>query len=254
MGLRRRLLLLSILATGIGTSGTRAQETCGGVTGLLCTDPGEFCELRDGECCCDFVGKCTTIPTACPNIFDPVCGCDGQTYSSRCEAHRNSVSVDYVGPCAAGPEVTGVRFTGPHELAWDATPGALAYNVYIDRGPSATGTPGFHGVCLLSPLPGPRAALDAQPPGNALFEFQVTAMYENGEGPLGTPSPGFPRRAVPCTCTLPADVGPCDGVCPRWFFDYVDGQCAEFVFGCCAGNANNFLTEATCAAACPMAP
>jgi hypothetical protein len=255
MGLRRRLLLLAILATGIASSVAIAQEPCGGITGTLCTDPGEFCELLDGECCCDFVGTCTPIPQGCPAVFDPVCGCDGHTYSSRCEAHRNSVSVDHVGPCAAGPEVTGVRFTGPHEMVWDAMPGALAYNVYIDRGPSTTDTPGFNGVCLLSPLPAPRAVLDADPPSDVLFKFEVTAMYENGEGALGRPSPGFPPRAViSCTCTLPADVGPCDGVCPRWFFDYVDGRCEEFIWGCCGGNANNFLTEATCAATCPMSP
>ena len=251
---RRRRLLLTILATGIAWSQATAQELCGGITGMPCTDPGEFCELRDGECCCDFVGTCTTIPTACPTIIDPVCGCDGHTYPNRCQAQRNSVSVDHVGPCTAGPEVTNVLFTGKNEMVWGVMPGdALAYNVYIDRGTNTTTTPGFHGVCLLSPLPAARAAIEADPPRDVLFEFEVTAMYDSGEGPLGTPSEGFPRRAVtPCTCTLPADDGPCDGACPRWFFDYRDGRCEEFIWGCCGGNVNNFLTEEICAATCPM--
>ena len=253
MGLRRRLLLLTILAIGVASSRATAQELCGGITGTPCTDPGEFCELRDGECCCDFVGTCTPIPTGCPGIIDPVCGCDGHTYPNRCEAQRSSVSVDHVGPCSAGPAVTGVLFTSKKEMVWDAMPGALAYNVYIDRGSATGDTPGFHGVCLASPLAAPRAVLNVDPPRDSLFELEVTAMYENGEGDLGAPSAGFPRRAViPCTCTQPADGGPCDGVCPRWFFDYLGGRCEEFIWGCCGGNANNFPTEDVCAATCPM--
>jgi hypothetical protein len=52
-------------------------------------------------------------------------------------------------------------------------------------------------------------------------------------------------------CSLPADVGPCDGVCPRFFHNICSGQCEPFVYGCCEGNANNFLTLEECEAACP---
>jgi hypothetical protein len=250
---RKWLLRLAILAVGILSTAATAQQECGGVAGTPCTNAGEFCELPDGQCCCDFVGHCTAIPQGCPAIFDPVCGCDGQTYSSRCEAERNAVSVDYAGPCATGLEVTGARFVGAHELVWNDAPGALAYNDYIDRGPSTDTTPGFHGHCLLSPLHATRAVIEPDPPNDALYLFEVTAMYEGGEGPLGAPSPGFPRRsAIPCTCTLPADGGPCDGVCERWFFDFVDDRCETFIWGCCGGNSNNFLTEDLCAATCPM--
>ncbi len=51
-------------------------------------------------------------------------------------------------------------------------------------------------------------------------------------------------------CGLPPDVGPCDGVCPRYFFNAESGQCEEFIFGCCEGNANNFPTLEACEAAC----
>ena len=51
-------------------------------------------------------------------------------------------------------------------------------------------------------------------------------------------------------CLLAADVGPCDGVCPRFYFDAVTGRCELFGYGCCDGNANNFLTQAACEAAC----
>lgn len=51
-------------------------------------------------------------------------------------------------------------------------------------------------------------------------------------------------------CLLAADVGFCDGVCPRFHYVARTGQCESFVYGCCGGNANNFLTQAACEAAC----
>ncbi|MBI1824978.1 MAG: hypothetical protein HY287_17385 [Planctomycetes bacterium] len=74
-------------------------QTCGGFAGIPCSNPAEFCKLPVGECCCDFQGVCVPKPQACPTIYDPVCGCDGVTYSSQCEADRAGMSVDHVGPC-----------------------------------------------------------------------------------------------------------------------------------------------------------
>ena len=50
-------------------------------------------------------------------------------------------------------------------------------------------------------------------------------------------------------CSLPPDPGPCDGVCPRFFYAST-GQCDTFTYGCCKGNANNFLTMEECEATC----
>ena len=56
-------------------------------------------------------------------------------------------------------------------------------------------------------------------------------------------------------CSLPPDPGPCDGVCPRWFFNTETGECEMFIWGCCDGNANNFESleecEAVCGDSCP---
>lgn len=76
----------------------RCGEICGGFAGIPCGE-GEFCKLRRGECCCDFQGFCTAIPTGCPDNWDPVCGCDGMTYGNECEADAAGVSTDRLGEC-----------------------------------------------------------------------------------------------------------------------------------------------------------
>jgi len=78
--------------------GKRCPELCGGIAGLPC-DAGEFCSLPVGSCCCDVQGVCRVPPEACPEIFDPVCGCDGQTYSNDCEAAAQGVSIEHRGAC-----------------------------------------------------------------------------------------------------------------------------------------------------------
>ncbi len=73
-------------------------RVCGGIAGLPCGE-SEFCKLDVGECCCDFQGLCMPLPDVCIEIFAPVCGCDGQTYSNSCFADVAGVSIDHEGEC-----------------------------------------------------------------------------------------------------------------------------------------------------------
>lgn len=65
-------------------------------TGEPCTTSdqcgrGQFCHKQVGDCRGE--GTCRTMPEACPEIFDPVCGCDGVTYSNSCFAAMAGRSV-----------------------------------------------------------------------------------------------------------------------------------------------------------------
>lgn len=55
---------------------------------------------------------------------------------------------------------------------------------------------------------------------------------------------------LPERCKLPAKTGPCRGAISRWFFDTTTNSCAQFTFGGCKPNENNFFTESECENAC----
>ncbi len=90
----------------IDHAGECGPPICGGIAGIPCKDPDTFCEFPPGTCeVADNFGECVPISNACPDIYDPVCGCDGLTYSNACEARQASVSIDHAGEC--GPPICG---------------------------------------------------------------------------------------------------------------------------------------------------
>jgi hypothetical protein len=59
--------------------------------------PLRYCAKAAGDC--DGEGTCEDRPEICIDLWDPVCGCDGHTYSNSCYAAAAGVNVDYPGEC-----------------------------------------------------------------------------------------------------------------------------------------------------------
>jgi hypothetical protein len=57
--------------------------------------PSTFC----GGPGCGPGGGCFPIPDSCDGTLEPVCGCDGRTYTNACEATRAAVRVATAGEC-----------------------------------------------------------------------------------------------------------------------------------------------------------
>ena len=76
---------------------------CGGFLGTVCADT-EYCNYTPDSCgIADQQGVCQPRPQACNDLVAPVCGCDAQTYSNRCEAAMAGADVAHAGMCASTP-------------------------------------------------------------------------------------------------------------------------------------------------------
>jgi hypothetical protein len=75
---------------------------CGGFAGITCR-ANQWCDFPDDSACgvADYFGTCRPRPELCPDVYIPVCGCDGKDYGNSCEAHRGGTDVAYAGHCLA---------------------------------------------------------------------------------------------------------------------------------------------------------
>jgi len=90
------------------------------LAGLLSRSAAQDCVIGDADACgkafcqgpadayfCSGAGSCVESPEMCATYVDPVCGCDGETYSNECQAHVSGVNVANKGDCDASGATTG---------------------------------------------------------------------------------------------------------------------------------------------------
>lgn len=89
-------------------SGSAAPAPSSEPTGAICGTRGAaacpenmFCSYEPGADCgeTDKPGHCTARAEMCAEIYKPVCGCDGKTYSNACTAAAAAVGVRAEGAC-----------------------------------------------------------------------------------------------------------------------------------------------------------
>lgn len=83
------------------TPGTVATGgTCGTIAGLVCASADDYCAMPVGTCqVADMAGTCTTKPEIILAIFQPVCGCNGSTFSNDSAAAAAGINVLSLGSC-----------------------------------------------------------------------------------------------------------------------------------------------------------
>lgn len=132
----------------------------------------EYCAKPAGTCEAYLAGTCEVRPEMCPPVYSPVCGCDGQTYGSECDAHAAGVNVDFAGECGTTPGC----YSNEECASSGSTPQFCLYEVGACYGPgTCTDYPGICGD-IYSPVCG----CDYQTYQNDCMAYSagVSVMYE----------------------------------------------------------------------------
>lgn len=99
--LRIRDLVVAGTLLLLATTTACTSATAGGCRSSSdCEDRSLLCELPKGQCKNpEAKGTCEKKPDACTQNFNPVCGCDGQTYPNDCDRKMKGAQLDHEGEC-----------------------------------------------------------------------------------------------------------------------------------------------------------
>jgi len=183
------------------------------MTDVDCGD-GAFCRM-DG--CGGVMGECEAITSACPDLYAPVCGCDGSTYSNQCMAFSVPVSIAYDGECGmeTDPFDTEIIPDTDTNSAFTVYDGGYVvsgpwhgYAIPFINGEGSNMDPvDFSGHVVGSPLCITGAiAPDVQYLSNAGIEFNLRQAFGDVLGPTAPVNPGSMLLNIGVTFDVPASV------------------------------------------------
>jgi hypothetical protein len=87
-------VIVGLLSTA---ASARVGDACSGNAGC---GGNEFCQFPTGVCSsADKTGHCAAAPDICAMVYQPVCGCNGQTFSNDCARRQAKVSKKHDGGC-----------------------------------------------------------------------------------------------------------------------------------------------------------